>query len=71
MPKSTRGFIIEYVDKPKSRRGFASLSKEKRRAIASQGGLTAHIQGKAHTWTKAEATAAGRIGGHRSSRRKW
>jgi uncharacterized protein len=71
MPKSTQGFIIEYIDKPKSKRGFASLSKEKRRAIASQGGLSAHIQGKAHAWTKEEASKAGRIGGRRSSRRKW
>jgi general stress protein YciG len=71
MPKSIRGFIIEYVDLPKPTKGFASMSKEKRRAIASQGGISAHIQGKAHTWTKEEASAAGRRGGRRSSRRKW
>jgi hypothetical protein len=58
MPKSTQGFTIEYVNKPKSTRGFASLSKEKRRAIASQGGISAHKQGKAHTWTKTEASVA-------------
>jgi len=55
---------------PKSTRGFASMTKEKRRAIASQGGICAHEQGKAHTWTKEEASAAGRKGGRRSSRRK-
>jgi uncharacterized protein len=70
MPKSTQGFIIEYVDVPKPTRGFASMSKEKRRAIASQGGISAHEQGKAHTWTKAEASVAGRVGGRKSSRRK-
>jgi len=55
---------------PKSMRGFASMTKEKRQAIASQGGIRAHELGKAHTWTKAEASAAGKIGGHRSSRKK-
>jgi uncharacterized protein len=55
---------------PKSKRGFASMTKEKRRAISSQGGISEHEQGKAHTWTKAEASVAGRVGGRKSSRRK-
>lgn len=46
------------------------MSKEKRRAIASQGGISAHEQGKAHTWTKAEASVAGRKGGRKSNKRK-
>ncbi len=46
------------------------MPKEQRRAIASQGGISAHKQGKAHTWTKKEASVAGRKGGRRSSRRK-
>jgi len=48
---------------PKSMRGFASMSKEKRQAIASLGGKAAHVQGKAHTWIREEAQRAGRKGG--------
>lgn len=47
------------------RRGFASLSPERRREIASQGGRAAHAQGTAHEWTAEEARRAGRIGGSR------
>jgi general stress protein YciG len=45
------------------RRGFASLSKERRREIARMGGKAAHEQGTAHEWTSAEARTAGRKGG--------
>jgi general stress protein YciG len=65
MPKSTRGFIIEYVDMPKPTRGFASMSKAKRQAIARLGGIAGHTQGKAHQWKKEEASRAGRKGGLR------
>jgi hypothetical protein len=41
------------------------MSQEKQRAIASQGGKVAHVQGKAHTWTREEARRAGRKGGLR------
>ena len=68
MPKSTQGFTTEYVNRPKSKRGFASLSKAKRRAIASLGGIAGHIQGKAHQWTKEEASRAGRKGGLRRNK---
>lgn len=47
----------------KSRRGFASLSMERRREIASQGGKAAHANGTAHKWDSTEAAAAGRKGG--------
>jgi len=47
----------------KSMQGFASMSQEQRRAIASLGGKAAHAQGKAHTWTREEAQRAGRKGG--------
>ena len=50
---------------PTSTRGLASMSQEKQRAIASQGGKAAHAQGKAHTWTREEAQIAGRKGGLR------
>lgn len=47
----------------KGKRGFASMDLARRREIASQGGKTAHILGKAHEWTPEEAVLAGRKGG--------
>ena len=47
----------------KERRGFASMSPEKQREIASKGGRAAHEKGTAHEWTPDEARAAGRKGG--------
>lgn len=48
------------------RRGFASLTKEQRRAIASQGGKAAQLKGTAHRWDSYEAARAGRKGGIKS-----
>jgi uncharacterized protein len=50
-------------------RGFASMSAEKKREIASKGGKAAHAMGTAHKWTSEEAQAAGRKGGSISRRR--
>ena len=47
----------------KERRGFASMTPEKQREIASKGGRAAHEKGTAHEWTPDEARAAGRKGG--------
>jgi general stress protein YciG len=47
----------------KERRGFASMSADKQREIASKGGRAAHEKGTAHEWTPDEARAAGRKGG--------
>ena len=47
----------------KERRGFASMSPEKQREIASKGGRAAHEKGTAHEWTADEARSAGRRGG--------
>jgi uncharacterized protein len=47
----------------KERRGFASMSAEKQREIASKGGRAAHEKGTAHEWTADEARLAGRKGG--------
>jgi len=47
----------------KERRGFASMSPEKQREIASKGGRAAHEKGTAHEWTADEARLAGRKGG--------
>ena len=47
----------------KARRGFASMSPEKQREIASKGGRAAHAKGTAHEWSAEEAREAGRKGG--------
>jgi general stress protein YciG len=58
-----------------SKRGFASMSAEKRREIASQGGRASHEQGKAHRFTSEEARVAGIKGGksahEKGSAHKW
>lgn len=51
-------------------RGFASMSPEKQRAIASKGGVAGHKKGTAHEWTSDEAREAGRKGGMNSHARK-
>jgi general stress protein YciG len=53
-------------EQSKSRRGFAAMSPERQREIASQGGRAAHQQGVAHEWNKDEARAAGKKGGQAS-----
>ena len=54
----------EYVtEQRKERRGFAAMSPEKQREIASKGGRAAHEKGTAHEWTTEEARSAGRKGG--------
>lgn len=51
-------------DAPKSsKRGFASMTPEQVRAIASRGGKSAHQQGKAYQWNKEQAALAGSKGG--------
>jgi general stress protein YciG len=50
----------------KQRRGFASMSAEKQREIASKGGRAAHVKGTAHEWTPDEARSAGRKGAQAS-----
>ena len=50
----------------KSRRGFASMSPERREKIASMGGKAAHKQGTAHQWDSKAASEAGAKGGKAS-----
>ncbi len=45
------------------KKGFASMSKEKRQLVASLGGKTAWAKGRAHKWSSKEASIAGRLGG--------
>ena len=49
-------------------RGFAALTPERQREIASLGGRAAHAQGTAHSFTPDEAREAGKKGGRRVSR---
>jgi general stress protein YciG len=47
----------------KSSRGFAAMSPERQRQIASEGGRAAHKLGVAHEWNSDEARKAGKKGG--------
>ena len=49
-------------------RGFAAMSPEKQKAIASKGGKAAHAKGRGHEWTSETARAAGARGGEVSAR---
>jgi len=58
------------LDTKREWRGFGSMSKEKKREIASKGGKSAHALGTAHKWTSEEAQIAGRKGGTISRRNR-
>lgn len=47
----------------RSNRGFAAMSPERQKQIASEGGRAAHKLGVAHEWNSDEARKAGRKGG--------
>ena len=49
-------------------RGFAAMSPEKQREIASLGGKAAHAKGTAHEFSPEEAREAGRKGGQAAQR---
>lgn len=53
-----------------SRRGFASMDKERQRDIASKGGKAAHAGGNAHEFSSTEAQEAGRKGGQAVSKNR-
>ena len=50
------------------RRGFAAMSPEKQKEIASLGGKAAHAKGTAHEFSPEEARQAGRKGGQAAQR---
>ena len=50
----------------KSKRGFASMSEDRKRKIASMGGKAAHKAGTAHQWDQKAASLAGAKGGKAS-----
>ena len=49
--------------KPKSRRGFASMSPEKRREIARKGGASVAPENRSYSRDRELAASAGRKGG--------
>jgi general stress protein YciG len=51
-------------------RGFASMSPDKVREIASMGGRAAHASGMAHEWSTEQARMAGRKGGLARARQR-
>jgi len=59
---------LAVIEKPKQKRGFATMNPELRSAICSKGGKTAHAKGKAHEFTSEEGRAAGKKGGFIVSR---
>lgn len=63
MNDAAKGRSVATGSERKERRGFASMSPEKQREIASKGGRAAHQKGTAHEWTSEEARSAGRKGG--------
>jgi general stress protein YciG len=54
----------------KSKRGFAAMSQERQREIASRAGKLAHKKGVAHEWNREEARKAGKKGGTISAQRR-
>ena len=53
----------EATPETKARHGFAAISLERQREIASLGGKAAHAKGTAHKFTSEQARTAGRKGG--------
>ena len=52
----------------KVRKGFATMSPERKREIASKGGKAAHRLGRAHEFTSEQAKIAGAKGGQAVAR---
>jgi len=50
-------------DRPRRRRGFAAMDRDKVKEIASKGGKAAHSAGTAHQFSSEEARVAGKKGG--------
>lgn len=62
--------MTQHTTNAAPKRGFASLTPERRREIARKGGRAAHAAGTAHQFTSAEAKVAGAKGGAASRLRK-
>jgi general stress protein YciG len=57
------GFMADEIEKPKSKKGLASLSPERRRQIASMGGKSVPKEKRTFARDRDVASAAGKIGG--------
>ncbi len=57
VPAETQQPQVQQQRRP---RGFAAMSPEKKREIASLGGRAAHASGRAHQFSSEEARAAGK-----------
>jgi uncharacterized protein len=64
-----RSLVMDNQQRPTGRslRGFASMDKEKQRAIASKGGRAAHEKGTAHEFNSHEASMAAKKGHERGT----
>lgn len=49
---------LDAIPEEKKRRGFAAMSPERQRQVASMGGRRAHENGTAYRWTSEGARAA-------------
>jgi hypothetical protein len=58
----------EIQEKPKSRRGFASMDPEKRQQIASLGGRAVPAENRSFSKNRELAVSAGRKGGMRGKK---
>jgi uncharacterized protein len=56
--------MVDKQQKPKSKRGFASMSPEKQREIASKGGKSVPAEKRSFAQSAALAAKAGQKGGH-------
>jgi general stress protein YciG len=57
---------MQEADKPKSRRGFAAMSPEKRKEIAAKGGASVPAEKRSYAKNRELAASAGRKGGESS-----
>src|SRR2546422_4446876 len=63
-------FCLKEKTQGPSNRGFAAMSPERQKEIASEGGRAAHQQGVAHERDSEEARQAGRKGGQSVSQNR-
>ena len=68
MPMAMNNEGAAPAPRKKARRGFAAMSPEKQKEIASLGGKAAHAKGTAHEFSPEEAREAGRKGGQAAQR---
>ncbi len=52
--------MVEINENGKRKQGFASITPERRKEIASIGGKAAHEKGSCHEFSSEEASAAGK-----------